>query len=802
MFVDIVIFASILLTLTSVGLFFLGSRIQTGHWLLSLAVGAAFALASWSVQLLITGKALPFGLALLAFLSITACVVALFDHWTPFGHSAFAAVVITSATFLSYAAFVIFAAHLGPWSLAFAVILFFLQFGTLSLLIANMFEIIDVICRTKWSRVELEKTVDGYSPKVSLHVPIHSEPPELVIETLNALAKLEYPDYEVLVIDNNTDDEELWRPIEAYCEAAGPKFRFFHLMPWPGYKSGALNFALGETAPEAEIIGVIDADYVAEPNFLSDLVGHFNDPEMAFVQTPQDYRDQHFRGRYGKALYLSYLYFFKVSMAYRNEYNAIIYAGTMGLVRRSALEKVGRWSEWCITEDAELSLRLLAAGYKSLYIDQTYGRGLMPLDYAGLKKQRFRWAFGGMQILKLHWRTLFLPWAVGHLTWPQRLAYLNGGFQWLGDPITLCFTVILLIGASILLIENSVYSHPLASGIVMIPPLFIMFALLRFIWALRIRAKASMSEAFDALTILLGLTWVVSLACLRGLLSNTGVFLRTPKQGDQPRFLDSIRIVKIELFLGLLCVAAAIVLFVFTQVSFDSALGIIFGLLLWQGAIYLAAVRSSFWSYFEYNPVSISRFKLAFRNVGHQVADMITEVRAAILLSVLVAGLAMLFFFGKEYAPEFERVQIADPMDQFLPVRSLLEPREQEIAGALLFQEAVAAQQQDIDAALRLWAPNGVIDDGKFSGRIWKGTDQLKERYVREFSEREYISLHHTNMQIEIDGDNAVIINDLIAVYESGGKRQRIHIRQSDKWTLRRAGDRWQIVRLEKLNKG
>jgi cellulose synthase/poly-beta-1,6-N-acetylglucosamine synthase-like glycosyltransferase len=736
------------------------------------------------------------------FLGVTACVVALFDHWNPLGHSAFAAVIVTSATFLSYAAFVIFAAHLGPWSLAFAVILFFLQFGTLALLIANMFEIIDVICRTRWSRIESEKSDEDYRPKVSLHVPIHSEPPELVIETLDALANLDYPDYEVLVIDNNTAEEELWRPIEAYCAAAGPKFRFFHLMPWPGYKSGALNFALAETAPEAEIIGVIDADYVAEPGFLSDLVGHFSDSKMAFVQTPQDYRDQHFRGRYGKALYLSYLYFFKVSMANRNEYNAIIYAGTMGLVRKSALEKVGGWSEWCITEDAELSLRLLAAGYKSLYIDQTYGRGLMPLDYAGLKKQRFRWAFGGMQILKLHWRSLLLPWAAGNLTWAQRLAYLNGGFQWLSDPITLSFTVILLIGATTLLVENSVYSHPLAGGIVMIPPLFIMFALLRFIWALRIRAKASLSEALDALTILLGLTWVVSLACLRGLASNTGVFLRTPKQGDQPRFFDSIRIVKIELFLGMICVSAAILLFLFTQVSIDSALGIIFGLLLWQAAIYLAAVRSSFWSYFEHNPVSISRFKRAFRNVGHQVADMITEVRAAILLGALIVGLSFLFFFGKENAPEFERIQIADPMEQFLPARSLLVPREREIAGALLFQEAVAAQQQDIDAALRLWDPNGVIDDTKFSGRVWRGTDQLKERYVREFSERQYISLHHTNMQIEIDGDNAVIVNDLHAVYDSEGKRQIIHIRQSDRWTLRRTGDRWQIIRLEKLNKG
>ena len=61
----------------------------------------------------------------------------------------------------------------------------------------------------------------GPCPKVSIHVPAYNEPPAMVIETLDALARLDYPDFEVLVIDNNTPEESVWRPVEAHCAQPG-----------------------------------------------------------------------------------------------------------------------------------------------------------------------------------------------------------------------------------------------------------------------------------------------------------------------------------------------------------------------------------------------------------------------------------------------------------------------------------------------------------------------------------------------------------------------------------------------------
>src|SRR5205823_1221679 len=134
----------------------------------------------------------------------------------------------------------------------------------------------------------------------------------------------------------------------------------------------------------------------------------------------------------------------------RNERDGAIFAGTMGLIRRDALEAVGGWDEWCITEDAELSLRLLRTGWSGLHVDQSFGQGIMPLTFEALKGQRFRWCFGGIQILRRNWRSL-LPGRKtrdNQLDLGQRWAYLSGAIQWYGDLLGLLFFLFLLAGAT------------------------------------------------------------------------------------------------------------------------------------------------------------------------------------------------------------------------------------------------------------------------------------------------------------------------------------------------------------------
>ncbi len=102
------------------------------------------------------------------------------------------------------------------------------------------------------------------APKVSIHIPAHNEPPDMLKQTLDAVARLDYPNYECVVVINNTPDPAFWVPIEEHCRALGERFKFVRADNIVGFKAGALRLAQAHTAPDAEVIGVIDADYVVQ----------------------------------------------------------------------------------------------------------------------------------------------------------------------------------------------------------------------------------------------------------------------------------------------------------------------------------------------------------------------------------------------------------------------------------------------------------------------------------------------------------------------------------------------------------
>jgi cellulose synthase/poly-beta-1,6-N-acetylglucosamine synthase-like glycosyltransferase len=266
--------------------------------------------------------------------------------------------------------------------------------------------------------------------RVSIHLCCYAEPPEIVKATMDHLAALDHHDFEVLVCDNNTKDEALWRPLEAHCDylnaVMGKEvFRFFHVAPLAGAKAGALNWLLDKMDPKAKFVAVIDADYLAEPDFLARLLPFFRNPRVGYVQTPHDYRDYE-GSAYLTACYWEYMPSNKVDMLGVSEYGGAFTIGTMCIIRANAIREAGGWAEWCLTEDSEISVRLREVGYTGLYIGETFGRGLIPETFSDYKKQRFRWTAGPVQQIRRHWR-LFLPapWAKPLPGWSKLLEVLR-----------------------------------------------------------------------------------------------------------------------------------------------------------------------------------------------------------------------------------------------------------------------------------------------------------------------------------------------------------------------------------------
>ncbi|HKD89094.1 MAG TPA: glycosyltransferase, partial [Streptosporangiaceae bacterium] len=184
-------------------------------------------------------------------------------RWNARGHLCWSSTIFLFVVYLAFVLQWTFDSHLGATSTAGGLLLWLFEVFAAVLACAYLWEICDALGSEHWrrrlTRAEPGSVRDSDLPFVSLHVPAHNEPPDMVLDTLRALLLLDYPNYEVIVIDDNTDEEELWRPLEAWCARHGAKFK--HLENWPGYKSGALNYALREmTDPRAEIIGVIDSD--------------------------------------------------------------------------------------------------------------------------------------------------------------------------------------------------------------------------------------------------------------------------------------------------------------------------------------------------------------------------------------------------------------------------------------------------------------------------------------------------------------------------------------------------------------
>jgi len=208
------------------------------------AAGVLYLLKATDGNLILGGSAVA--VAGLVWLPVTR-------NWSPRAHLCWASSTFLFGVYLVYALEWTFASHLGAASTAGGVLLWCLEVVAALMSCAYLWELCDALGTERWRRrrplpdprrrvpTEVLQAVDprpdNAPPLVSVHVPAHNEPPAMVIETLRALLRLDYPRVQIVVIDDNTDDEWQWRPVESWCRRHDVTFK--HLENWPGYKSGA-----------------------------------------------------------------------------------------------------------------------------------------------------------------------------------------------------------------------------------------------------------------------------------------------------------------------------------------------------------------------------------------------------------------------------------------------------------------------------------------------------------------------------------------------------------------------------------
>jgi hypothetical protein len=187
----------------------IGTRLRRPDFVLSLLWLTGVILAGNFIAILTFGRLLEiFGFSVLAFVFGLFWILTLSD-WNAAGQITWAMALITSGLFVIYTFLLTAFSPLNPLSFVFALLFFVLEAITLMLALAHLHESLDVVCRVHWQRlVEKLESIPGYLPMVSLQVPAYNEPVEVLEKTLSSLDQLNYPNFEVLVVDNNTPKQE------------------------------------------------------------------------------------------------------------------------------------------------------------------------------------------------------------------------------------------------------------------------------------------------------------------------------------------------------------------------------------------------------------------------------------------------------------------------------------------------------------------------------------------------------------------------------------------------------------------
>jgi hypothetical protein len=275
-------------------------------------------------------------------------------------------------------------------------------------------------------------------PKVSLHLPVHDATGTALRDTLESLAALDYPAFEVLVVDASASPGA-WEPVAGQVARLGPRFRFFHIGPCP---QAARDFALRETAADALLVGLVEPGTVASPDWLRRALPAFlARPGLGFVQAAG-------AAPASEAALAERLAYAAVPQAWplprqtASGQNAVTLGGALSLLRADALRLAGGWDAAAPDQPAELGLRLLRQGWEGLELPEALGRATPHAETAP----------GLLQRLARHGDVLFSPRHRG-LTPGQRrhlLAPANAVLAealWLGMALLAAGTTLAMLAA-------------------------------------------------------------------------------------------------------------------------------------------------------------------------------------------------------------------------------------------------------------------------------------------------------------------------------------------------------------------
>ena len=292
-------------------------------------------------------------------------------------------------------------------------------------------------------KLEKEKSVKiSNYPVVDILIPRYKESLNILQETLDSVLKLDYPNYNVYVLDDGGEND-----IKLLCEEL--QVTYIKRNERIHKKAGNLNNVLPILTGEYLI--VFDCDMAPEKNFINELLPHIIDEkEIAFVQTPQIFRNNNLNSDFFN---MKSSVFNKIILNSHNGIKTTPYIGTNALWRREAIDDIGGFYEGFATEDIATSLLVHDKGWKSLYVHKKLCYGLCPPSVPDAFDQRIRWVIGSYQVLfylRPFWRSGLNIW--------QKLSYTHVTGYGLYAFIYLYQTILIIVWLILLIVDDDAYN--------------------------------------------------------------------------------------------------------------------------------------------------------------------------------------------------------------------------------------------------------------------------------------------------------------------------------------------------------
>ncbi|HET6925125.1 MAG TPA: glycosyltransferase [Candidatus Saccharimonadales bacterium] len=303
----------------------------------------------------------------------------------------------------------------------------------ITLLVGEVFHLwqLATLTHAAWDTRTSHPFDPALAPAVDIYITVAGEPLSVVEKTVQAATRIDYPNYKVYILnDGLVAKKDNWQDMETLAKKYQNLGVHCITRTTPGgAKAGNINHALSKT--RAPFVAILDCDHIPNREFLRRMMGYFVEDDVAFVQSPQYYRN-HTKTFVANAAWGQQTLFFGPICRGKDRTNSLFMCGTNMVIRRKALDSVGGMKQDSITEDLLTSIVMHAKGWRSVYVPRILARGLAPEDLSSYWQQQFRWARGSLEVL-----TKYNPLFLRGLSFAQRLQYLASVTYYLTGLIVL-----------------------------------------------------------------------------------------------------------------------------------------------------------------------------------------------------------------------------------------------------------------------------------------------------------------------------------------------------------------------------